>query len=214
MTKPRYRAVIFDLLTALLDSWSLWNAIAGSTAAGLRWRTKYLALTYGSEDYEDYEFLVSEAARQANVPIEAALKLIDRWADLTPWPEAARVLQKLAPHVPLGVATNCSRTLGHDAAEAVADLAGISFATVITAEEAGFYKPHPLPYEMALNTLGTLPEETLFVAGSPHDVPGAAGVGMPVYWHNRLKLANANPQAQPAYEYESLEPLLELFSGR
>jgi hypothetical protein len=28
--KPRYEAVLFDLLTALLDSWSLWNDVAGS----------------------------------------------------------------------------------------------------------------------------------------------------------------------------------------
>ncbi|MEX2449851.1 MAG: HAD-IA family hydrolase [Rhodospirillales bacterium] len=212
MTEPHYRAVVFDLLTALLDSWTLWNTIAGSDAAGLRWRNKYLALTYGSEDYEDYEFLVGEAARQANVPTDAALKLIDRWADLAPWPETIDVLQKLAERVPLGIATNCARTLGHEAAAALADLAGVEFAAVITAEEAGFYKPHPLPYEMALNALGTAPEETLFVAGSPHDVPGAAGVGMPVYWHNRLKLAKSDPQAQPAYEYDSLEPLLKLFS--
>jgi 2-haloalkanoic acid dehalogenase type II len=211
MTEPRYRAVIFDLLTALLDSWTLWNTIAGSSAAGLRWRNKYLALTYGSEDYEDYEFLVGEAARQANVPTDAALKLIDRWADLAPWPETIDVLQKLAGRVPLGIATNCSRTLGHEAAAALADLAGVAFAAVITAEEAGFYKPHPLPYEMALNALGTAPEETLFVAGSPHDVPGAAGVGMPVYWHNRLKLPKSNPQTPPAHEHDSLEPLLKLF---
>ena len=34
----RYGAVVFDLLTALLDSWTLWNAVAGSEEAGMRWR--------------------------------------------------------------------------------------------------------------------------------------------------------------------------------
>ena len=28
------RAVLFDLLTALLDSWTVWNSAAGSEAAG------------------------------------------------------------------------------------------------------------------------------------------------------------------------------------
>ena len=40
-------AVLFDLLTALLDSWSVWNAAAESERAGRAWRTEYLRLTYG-----------------------------------------------------------------------------------------------------------------------------------------------------------------------
>jgi len=30
----RYDAILFDLLTGLLDSWSLWNRVAGSAEAG------------------------------------------------------------------------------------------------------------------------------------------------------------------------------------
>src|SRR6266511_6048221 len=37
-----YDAVIFDLPTALLDSWTLWNRVAGSAEDGARWRRKYL----------------------------------------------------------------------------------------------------------------------------------------------------------------------------
>lgn len=36
------RAVLFDLLTALLDSWTVWNTAAGSEAAGRAWRAEYL----------------------------------------------------------------------------------------------------------------------------------------------------------------------------
>jgi hypothetical protein len=32
------KAVLFDLLTALLDSASLWNAVAGSDEKGRAWR--------------------------------------------------------------------------------------------------------------------------------------------------------------------------------
>jgi hypothetical protein len=35
MPERRYDAVVFDLLTALIDSWTLWNAVAGSQAAGM-----------------------------------------------------------------------------------------------------------------------------------------------------------------------------------
>src|SRR6516165_11173207 len=45
MTMPR--AVLFDLLTALLDSWTVWNATAGSERAGRAWRAEYLRRTYG-----------------------------------------------------------------------------------------------------------------------------------------------------------------------
>ena len=31
-------AIAFDLLTALLDSWSLWVSVAGDDARGRKWR--------------------------------------------------------------------------------------------------------------------------------------------------------------------------------
>jgi hypothetical protein len=37
MTQKRYAAVLFDLLTGLLDSWTVWNRVAGSEEAGRRW---------------------------------------------------------------------------------------------------------------------------------------------------------------------------------
>ena len=43
----KYDAVVFDLLTALLDSWTLWNDVAGSPEAGMKWRRRYLEITYG-----------------------------------------------------------------------------------------------------------------------------------------------------------------------
>jgi hypothetical protein len=64
---PRYDAVIFDLLTALLDSWSLWNTAAGSAEEGMRWRRKYLELTYAAGAYRPYQTIVAEAA-QGNRP--------------------------------------------------------------------------------------------------------------------------------------------------
>ena len=43
----KYEAVLFDLLTALLDSWTVWNETAGSEAKGREWRAEYLKRTYG-----------------------------------------------------------------------------------------------------------------------------------------------------------------------
>jgi FMN phosphatase YigB (HAD superfamily) len=37
-----------------------------------------------------------------------------------------------------------------------------------------------------LNVLGLPPERVLFVAGSRRNIPGAGGVGIDVWWHNRM----------------------------
>lgn len=205
MGSPRYDAVVFDLLTALIDSWTLWNAAAGSADAGVRWRRKYLELTYGQGTYSPYEEIVRAAAEQSGVGLSCADELVRRWDELPPWPETVAVVGALARRVPLGIATNCSIALGRRAAARC----GVEFAVVVTAEEAGYYKPRPEPYRAVLAKLGTAPERTLFVAGSAADVPGAKGPGMPVYWHNRMGLAPLG-DARADYTEHSLTPLLEI----
>lgn len=200
-------AVVFDLLTALLDSWSVWNRAAGSATDGLHWRRAYLELTYGCGVYRPYEELVHEAAARAGVAASAADALTEHWPTLRPWPEVARILGHLNDRgVPLGVVTNCSIPLGRRAAEQV----GVPLSVVVTSEEAGYYKPHPQPYRVALDRLGANPSRTLFVAGSPADVPGAAGVGMPVFWHNRAGLPFVANTTRPLLIADTLDPLVEL----
>jgi FMN phosphatase YigB (HAD superfamily) len=64
----------------------------------------------------------------------------------------------------------------------------------ISAEDAGFYKPDPRTYRLALERSGTAPERGLFVAGSAYDLVGTAAAGMPTYWHDRIGMA---PPAGP-----------------
>jgi 2-haloacid dehalogenase len=199
-----YDAVVFDLLTALLDSWTLWNDVAGSAEDGMKWRRRYLEITYGCGAYRPYETLVCEAARDTGFPESVGAELERRWGELKPWPEAPGVLRKIP--VPLAVATNCSVTKGEQAAA----LVGVPFKLVETAESIGFYKPRPEVYSAVLQKLGTRPERTLFVAGSASDVPGAKAVGMPVYWHNRVGLPPRD-DARPDFLEKSLEPLAGLF---
>src|SRR5262249_5964259 len=107
----RYRAVVFDLLTALLDSWTLWGAVAGSDDAGLRWRRRYLELTYGAGPYRSYEGIIAEAGREAGVPGGRAEELIRRWSELAPWPETREIVQAVLARVPVARATNPSLAL-------------------------------------------------------------------------------------------------------
>lgn len=208
-TQCRYDAVVFDLLTALIDSWSLWNDIAGSPEAGLAWRKAYLRLTYDCGPYRPYEDLVHEAAASSNTPPSCADELSRRWGELKPWQEVREVLGPLGQQVPLAVVTNNSKALARIAADCV----GVEFKVVMTAEEAGFYKPRPEPYRATLELLGTAPERTLFVAGSSADVPGASGVGMPVMWHNRVGLPFLPGSARPLLVSDSLRPLSQLVMG-
>lgn len=198
----RFDAVIFDLLTALVDSWSAWNRAAGGAEAGHRWRRGYLELTYGSGDYRRYEDLVRESAIASGLDPDAAARLIDDWDRIEPWPEVPAVLARLGD-VRIGVATNCSEALGR---RAVARL-GRPVDVLVTAERAGAYKPDPRPYRLAIRELGLPPERILFVAGSPADLPGAAGVGLTVAWHNRIGLAARAGSPAPLAELTTLEGL-------
>lgn len=210
MSEKRYQGVVFDLLTALLDSWSLWNRVADSEEEGLAWRSGYIELTYQAGAYRPYHLIIEAAARDTGVSPGKAAELVKRWTEVEPWPEARQVLDELARRVPVAVATNASITLGRAAAASLdrPDL------IVVTAEEAGFYKPDPRPYRMALDRLELPAESVLFVAGSPNDVFGASAVGMDVYWHNRRNLSLPSSETQPAYTFDSLQPLLDLVQGQ
>lgn len=201
-----YDAVLFDLFTALLDSEPLWREVAGSAAAGARWREECSRLAYSAGPYRPFAETVVQAARLAGVPWTRAADLLRGMGErLGPWPEAPGVLTRLSKSVWIGVVTNCSEELGQRAAARV----GVHFDTVVTAEAAGAYKPSPEPYRLALDRLAVQPSRTLFVAGSPGDITGAGGAGMSVWWHNRLQLPLGRRQA-PLAEHDSLEPLLEL----
>jgi len=205
-SQEQYHAVVFDLLTALLDSWSLWNKVAGAESVGMDWRTRYLQLTYQAGSYRSYEDIIKEAAQEVGLISGHAEALIRRWGELEPWPEAREVMRVLLEKVPVAVATNSSHSLADIAVAAL----GVSIPVVVTAEEAGYYKPHPSPYRIALDRLQLASTSVLFVAGSAADVPGASAVGMSVFWHNRRRLVLDDAQVQPQYVSDSLWPILDL----
>lgn len=197
---PAYpRAVLFDLLTALLDSWTVWNRAAGSEAAGRAWRAEYLRRTYGCGAYQPYECLVQEAATAVGLPAAAPAALEACWDELPAWDGARELLSALRPHCRLAVVTNCSARLGRRAA----DLLGVDWDVVVTSEEAGFYKPDPRPYALALSQLRVEPSQAAFVAGSGYDMFGTSKVGLRTYWHNRIGLTL--PEGAPRPEVESAQ---------
>jgi 2-haloacid dehalogenase len=79
----------------------------------------------------------------------------------------------------------------------------------MSAERAGAYKTDPRAYRAALAALDLSADRVLFVAGSPHDVPGAARVGMPVYWHNRQRQPVPDGSPPPLFDEPDLRRLPE-----
>jgi 2-haloacid dehalogenase len=191
---PRFGAIIFDLLTALLDSWTLWGDVAGDDALGARRRRRSLELIYATGAYRPYEEIVLEAAGDERF----AHELLRRWDELEPWPEAPAVLRDLATDHRLALVTNTSEDLARRAAAKL----GVEVDLLVSAESVGFYKPRPEPYRAATEALGV---PALFVAGSPGDVPGAEAAGLPVIWHNRVGAPAAG--GEPLAVIETLEPL-------
>lgn len=213
------KAIIFDLLTALIDSWSLWDAStpSGTSAEGRRWRARYLEVTFGAGAYVPYEDKVRDTAHDIGLPPSAPEALLRDWEGLQAWPETRQVLRVLRQRgYKLGVVTNCSKYLGHLAARGVEKYVsegsadGFVFDNVITAEESGFYKPVKPAYQAILTAMGVEPGEALFVAGSAGDVQGATDAGMRVVWHNKIGLAKAG-EAVALKEAKMLDDALKNF---
>jgi 2-haloacid dehalogenase len=72
------KAVLFDLLTALMDSWFLWDSIAGNVEDGRRRRAEYLQIAYTEGRCRAYQILVREAALAVGLSADLGDRLVDR----------------------------------------------------------------------------------------------------------------------------------------
>ena len=201
----RYDAVGFDLLTALLDTLPLWRAAAGDDDLGTKWHAANQRLLRG-KPYRAFDELVHESAKELGLQRSNATTLLSRWGEAQPWPDTRKVLAAIGS-LPRFIVTNCSQKLGERAAKQAGE-----FAFVMTAEQAGAYKPDPRPYRAALASIGLEAKRVLFVAGSAHDVGGARRIGMDVYWANRLGAAPPE-DAAPTVHAPDLGQLAALLHG-
>jgi len=187
------QGVTCDLLTALVDSWTLWERVAGDPERGRQWRQVSLHIVTSSGAYRPYEDIVSAATAEIGLPPAKTTELLQRWSELEAYPDVQPALEAIRrAGSRLAVVTNCSQRL----AELAAARVGVNWDAIVSAERAGFYKPHPVPYRAGCAALNLSPKHVLFVAGSAHDVPGATGIGLRVYWANR-RAASAPEGATP-----------------
>jgi 2-haloacid dehalogenase len=103
-------------------------------------------------------------------------------ADWVPFPDTTRALRRLGKRYRLAIISNIDRdllaaTLGHLQAP---------FASLVTAEDAGAYKPDLAPFKLALSRLGVAPGEILHAGfGWRYDLAPAQALGMRTAFVNR-----------------------------
>ncbi len=164
--------MLLDLLMAVMDSPATWSEAAGDATRGLAWRDAVTERMASTDTYTPYEGLVAESAAMLGLPEGTVPALLAAWRRMRPRPDATAILRL---EVPYAFVTNSSTELARDAARR----SGLEPAFVLSAEEAGRFKPHPEVYRMAVERLGFAPGRTLFVAGAPYDAEGARVAGLP-----------------------------------
>jgi len=106
----------------------------------------------------------------------------DSVGDWPAFPDSAAALARLHERFRLGVITNCD----DDLFARSADRLGTRFDWVVTAQQAGGYKPDPHNFELAFERIGLPRERILHVAQSLfHDHVPAKRLGLTTVWIDR-----------------------------
>ncbi|MFQ5512640.1 MAG: haloacid dehalogenase type II, partial [Candidatus Krumholzibacteriia bacterium] len=168
-------------------------------------------------EYMRYEQVLREAMAGMGRRIGAELAARERRAialsikGWKPFPDTVAALRRLGQRYELAVVSNVDDDLfAHSAGRL-----GVMFGGVITAQQAGAYKPSARVFELALQRVGQPRERILHVAQSLyHDVAPAKRLGLATVWVNRRKGrkgAGATPpcSAVPDLEVASLADLAD-----
>ncbi|QQN74938.1 haloacid dehalogenase type II [Croceicoccus sp. YJ47] len=103
--------------------------------------------------------------------VDAIYDAIPSWQ---PHPDVPEPLGRIAGEYPLVILSNSMKDLIPYSAQNI----GVPFHSVLTAEEAGAYKPLMRPFEYMFDTLGCGPEDMMHVSSSPrYDLMTASDLG-------------------------------------
>jgi hypothetical protein len=179
------RAVCFDLLSALLDSWPVWDGVAASLGRpelGRPCGQRYLEITSTIGGYRPYLELVARAATEVGLPAEAR----PRTRASLGRPAA---MARRGPGADFSRASPCGRDelLDHAGPGGGGQGGNPVRRVVVTAEESARVQARSrLRTAWSVSGWGVLRARFAFVAGSPFDARGALGFGFQVTWVNRL----------------------------
>ena len=80
--------------------------------------------------------------------------------------------------------------------------------SIFSVDTIGVFKPAPKVYQMAVDQLGSTPEEILFFSSNAWDVSGAAAFGFQVVWVNRFVQTPERLPGTPVLEIKTLDAVL------
>jgi 2-haloacid dehalogenase len=217
--RPGIRAVAFDAYGTLFDVASA--AAESKDALGERWlplaelwRAKQLQYTWVrslSGRHADFWQVTGDALDFALETLRLAdpalrARLMACYERLGAYPEARAALERLrGAGLRLAILSNGSPAM----LEAAARSAGLDAAleAILSVEEVGIYKPHPLVYRLAVDRLGVPATELLFVSSNGWDAYGARAFGLQVAWCNRAGQPSERLPAAPDAEIRTLAEL-------
>ena len=81
--------------------------------------------------------------------------------------------------------------------------------SIFSVDTIGVFKPAPQVYQMAVDQLGSTPEEILFFSSNAWDVSGAATFGFQAVWVNRFGQAAERLPGTPVLEIKTLDTVLQ-----
>jgi 2-haloacid dehalogenase len=171
---------------------------------------RYQTTTHGPyQPYRDVlRSTLAEIMRRYDLPYrdedgDALVAAVPTWG---PFPDVPPALERLRRHCTLAIVSNSDDAIIAGNVGAI----GVPLDHVITAEQAGAYKPSPLIFDYALQEIGCDARDVLHVAqGFEYDVVPAHDVGWTRVWINRYG-KTGDPAYGPYHELPDLSGLPEL----
>ncbi|SDQ90596.1 haloacid dehalogenase type II [Actinopolyspora saharensis] len=191
----RQRAVAFDVLETLLNIEPLRERLDGIGQPEqllqpwfMRFQRDSMALSL-SGDFGSFHEVARQALRTdtEHTASEADIDhVLEGFAELPAHSDAEPALRRLSES---GVRVGCLTVGNPDATARFLESAGLArhVDRVVTAEQAGVWKPAPSIYRVAAHRLGVAPHDMALVAVHAWDCHGAKRAGCRAGWCSRLE---------------------------
>jgi len=225
------RLVVFDAYGTLFDVYSI-SSLAESLFPGqgqalsVLWRDKQIEYSrlislsdpmnsMGSRHYQSFWDLTRLGLQYACQRLELELtpakqkRLMDQYAQLTPFPENLAVLEALQSlQIPAAILSNGSP----DMLQAAVSSAGMGHVIdkVLSVDEVRQFKTSPQSYGLVADHYKVDIREVLFVSSNSWDALGATWFGFKSFWVNRQGMPFETLGPRPTYSGRSLRDILTL----
>jgi 2-haloacid dehalogenase len=139
-------------------------------------------------EYRRYREVLQSVVRQFGEQLgfaatdQEASSMPESLKDWNPWPDTVAALRQLQSRFRLAIVSN----VDDDLFAATQPKLGVQFDQIITAQQAGAYKPSLKIFDLALRRVGGPAHRVLHVGQSVyHDVLPAQSLGLATVWVNR-----------------------------